>query len=224
MSKRGQRLGELQERLGYHFADTGLLRLAVTHPSAGDDNYQRLEFLGDRVLGLIVAEHLLDSFPQEKEGEIARRYANLVCREIVAKVARDFELGRFLIVAADQEAHNRDRERILCDVMESVIAAIYLDGGFAAAATLVSRCWSPLVAANAVPHLDAKTALQEWAQGQGLALPCYAMVSREGPAHAPDFTVSVKVSGQPRKLAQGRTRRQAEQKAAAAVLAEITAG
>lgn len=215
-------LKALSAVLGHAFHHPELLRRAVTHASAEPrawNAYERLEFLGDRVLALIVAEQLLDRFPHEREGAIAKRHVNLVRREALAEVARAIDLGRYLILSrGEAEAGSRDSDTILSDAMEAVIGALYLDGGLEAARSFILQYWNRLLELDLRPPQDAKTALQEWAQGRGLPLPKYRTVSQTGPAHAPEFVVEVQVEGYQPVPASGRSKRLAEQAAAAALL------
>jgi ribonuclease III len=220
----------LPDWLGHHFAHEELLTEALTHPSASGRrgtkrrHYERLEFLGDRVLGLVIADLLWRRFPDEKEGELTRRHAHLVRRDAVAEVARAVGLGRHLIVSPSEDSSGvRDNPRILADVCEAVIAALYLDGGFEVAARFIERWWEPRLRASGAPPRDPKTALQEWAQARGLPLPEYRTVPGEGPAHRRVFSVTVRVEGQPPATATGLSKRAAETAAAAAALAAIEA-
>ncbi len=224
----GGDLEQLASRLSHRFKRKRLLCEALTHPSAAGDptqSYERLEFLGDRVLALIVSDLLLGRFPQEAEGALARRLSALVRRETLAKVALSINLGDHLILArSEQEAGASENPALLANACEAIIGALYLDGGLAAARDFVLPLWTPLLEAEPTPPQDAKTALQEWAQGRGLALPEYREVRREGPPHEPVFTVEVSVIGQPPARAQGRSKRLAEQAAAARLLAELGSG
>ena len=224
----GPDLGELAVRLGHDFDDAELLLRALTHPSAAAGpvaSYERLEFLGDRVLGLVVADLLLARFPDELEGALARRLASLVSRESLAEVAAAVDLSDFLVLAkAERNAGEADNPALLADSCEAVIAALYLDGGLAAARAFIERCWEPLIEADRKPPQDPKTALQEWAQGRGLPLPAYRETRREGPAHEPVFTVEVSVAGQPPAEGQGRSKRLAEQVAAERLLTRLGEG
>jgi ribonuclease-3 len=175
-----------------------------------------LEFLGDRVLGLIVAEMLLETFPDEDEGMIARRHAALVRAEALTRVARDVGLGGALRLKGE-----RPNPAILADACEAVIGALYLDGGLDAASRFVRQAWQELLAETPAPPKDAKTELQEWAQGRALPLPSYREIGREGPAHAPVFTVEVDVTGLPPIRAQGASKRTAEQRAAEQMLVKV---
>lgn len=225
MSEAERDLGGLAEILGHTFNHPDILRRAVTHASAEPrawNAYERLEFLGDRVLALILAEHLLDRFPHEREGSIAKRHVSLVRRETLAEVAHNIELGRFLIISrGEDEAGARASDTILSDAMEAVIGALYLDGGLEAARRFILKYWNPVLELDRRPPQDPKTALQEWAQGRRLPLPIYATVAQTGPAHAPEFTVEVRVEGQVSQRAIGKSKRLAEQSAAAAMLEAI---
>lgn len=221
-------LTALAARLGYAFKNPGLLAQALTHPSAAvvpGQSYERLEFLGDRVLGLVVADLLLSNFPDEAEGALARRLAQLVRRETLAQVASELDFGRHLILArSERHAGEEANPALLADACEAVIAALYLDGGLAAARAFLEPLWTPLLAADRTPPQDAKTTLQEWAQGRGMPLPEYREVRREGPPHEPVFMVEVTVQGQPPAAGEGRSKRLAEQEAAGALLRQLGLG
>jgi len=225
MSEADRDLGGLAEVLGHTFNHPDMLRRAVTHASAEPrawNAYERLEFLGDRVLALILAEHLLDRFPHEREGSIAKRHVSLVRRETLAEVAHNIDLGRFLIISrGEDEAGARASDTILSDAMEAVIGALYLDGGLEATRGFILRYWNPVLELDQRPPQDPKTGLQEWAQGRRLPLPVYDTVAQTGPAHAPEFTVEVRVEGQVSQRANGKSKRLAEQSAAAAMLEAI---
>ncbi len=213
----------------HRFADRGLLAEALTHPSAtrrgrnAPRNNQRLEFLGDRVLGLVVAHLLIARFPNEDEGPLSKRHAALVRRDTLAAIARGFGLGDALTFARSEEAGNgRIKPSILADALEALIGAIYLDGGLEPVERFIRARWEPHVQAmGRQPPRDAKTALQEWAQGHGLDLPIYTLTETTGPAHAPQFQVQVTLAGFPSMSANAKSKRQAEQAAAKALLAEV---
>ncbi len=213
---------------GVSFDDVDLLDRALTHPSASGpagghpESNQRLEFLGDRVLGLIVAARLHQSFPTEREGELARRFAALVDAATLAKVARGIGLGGFLRLGQGEAVAGRDNPANLADACEALIGALFLDGGLAKAEGFVLREWGPLIAGQESPPRDPKTTLQEWTQARGLGLPGYDVVERSGPAHAPTFAVSVTVEGAAPESARGSTKRAAERAAAAVLLARLT--
>lgn len=221
-------LSHLQDRLGHRFATPALLERALTHPSVSADpghrggDYERLEFLGDRVLGLVVAEMLFERFPEEAEGLLARRLAKLVGRETLATVAEDLGLGQVMRFAmGEDEKQGRSNPGLLSDACEAVIAALYLDGGLPVAKQFIVGAWRRRIEEDREPPSDAKTELQEWAQGRGLPLPSYTEVGREGPPHDPLFTIRVEVQGQPPQSGTGRSKRMAEQDAAAQLLALV---
>jgi ribonuclease-3 len=206
----------------HEFRNRSLLREALTHGSAANrkvPNYERLEFLGDRVLSLVVAEMLFRAFPEEDEGQLARRYASLVRQESLAEVARQIGLGKYLVLSrGEDDSGGRQNQSLLADVCEAVIAALYLDAGLKIAAGFIERYWSPMMARAVRPPTDAKTALQEWLQGRGEPLPAYRIVERTGPDHAPSFTIEVSAGAANRAIGCGPSRRIAEQQAAAALL------
>lgn len=217
----------LADRLGHRFRDRRLLRDALRHPSVTATTeataYERLEFLGDRVLGLAVAEMLMRRFPSEPEGHLARRFAAHVRREALAEVARSLDLGQHIMLSRGEETGGgRSNAATLADCMEAVIGALYLDGGLEVAAGFIQRHWDARLAERQPPR-DPKTALQEWAQGRGLPLPRYETVAAEGPDHAPAFTVSVAIAGHPGASAVGASKRAAERAAAEALLDALAA-
>jgi ribonuclease-3 len=212
----------LTERLGYDFADPALLHLALTHPSLqsqSQGDYQRLEFLGDRVLGLVVAESLYKTCPAESEGALARRYNELVHRDTCAQIARELDLGRDMRMSDAEAASGGARKAaILADACESVIGAVFLDGGYAAARALIHRLWAERLSEPGPVPIDPKTALQEWAQGMKLPLPEYNEVARTGPDHAPQFTVEARVEGYEPANGIGANKRAAQEAAATTIL------
>ena len=216
----------LERRIGHKFADHDLLRRALTHSSAAADkrlgrggSYQRLEFLGDRVLALVVADMLLAAFPKAPEGELARRLTALVRNETCVAVARDLDLGSAMrLGGGEARSGGHKKAAILGDVCEALIGALYLDGGIEAARGFIERHWRPRMIDSAAAPFDAKTALQEWAQGRGLPTPSYTIIERHGPEHAPRFVLEAHVEGVVPTRGEGGTRREAEQKAAAALL------
>jgi ribonuclease-3 len=216
-------LQALEARIGYPFRDRGLLRLALTHGSAVTDaaaSYQRLEFLGDRVLALVIAEMLYAGFPDAAEGELAQRLTALVRNEACADVARALHLGEAIrLGGGEAQSGGRRKAAILGDVCEALIGAIHLDGGMEPARMLIEANWRERMNAAGASLRDAKTTLQEWAQGRGLPAPSYQIVGRSGPDHAPRFAVEVGVDTLTPCRGEGRTRREAEQDAAAAMLA-----
>jgi ribonuclease-3 len=210
----------LADALGHDFHQPDLLEQALTHPSAAaKSTYERLEFLGDRVLGLVIADMVYRAYPQEPEGALARRYNALVRSETLARVAEAIGLGQHLHISrAEADQGGRSSRNLLADACEAVIAALFLDGGFDVARRFVERHWQPLLAEQSEPPQDAKTALQEWAQGQGLPLPAYRLIASEGPAHDPVFDMEVSLPGHEATRGRGRSRRAAESDAAGALL------
>jgi ribonuclease-3 len=227
MSKQPQKspVSVLKNALQYEFQDLELLRVALTHASAlapsetVSGSYQRLEFLGDRVLGLAIASMLHRHFPKADEGELARRFNHMVKRETCAEIAQELGIGEAMRIGlAEAQTGGRKKTALLADICESVIAAIYLDGGYDAAEGFVRRLWEPRMLSWSGPLRDAKTTLQEWAQSKSLPTPRYDVTGRAGPDHAPSFTVAVTVQGLQPGEGTGGSKRIAEQSAAEAVL------
>ena len=216
-----QRFEEISERLGYRFADRLLLVTALSHASVqrkhGD--YERLEFLGDRVLGLVIADHLFHANAAHREGDLSARYSALVRAETCAAAGDAIGLADMIMVGASERAKGMTANRTLqSDVMEALIAAVYLDGGLEAARSLILRLWEPFLARPRLAQKDPKTFLQEWALARGLPIPAYRIVSREGPEHEPVFVVSVEVKGKTPAEGTAKSKRGAEQDAAAVFL------
>lgn len=217
-----------QGRLGHVFRKPDLLVRAVTHASIGSatrpDN-QRLEFLGDRVLGLVMAEALLAADPEAREGQLAPRFNALVRKETCADVARGIGLGEVLKLGrSEMLTGGRRKEALLGDAMEAVIAAVYQDAGFEAARALVLRLWGGRIAAVEPDARDAKTSLQEWAQARGMPPPAYTEAGRSGPDHAPQFTVRVTLASGETAEATAGSKRVAEQAAARILLVRLESG
>lgn len=217
-------LKDLCARLGHEFSDPALLKVALTHASARagacpqEDN-ERLEFLGDRVLGLAIAELLADSFPKAREGELARWFNHLVRAETCAEIAQEWELGTFILMSGGEAGSGgRSKKTILANACEAVLGAIFADGGYDAARAVVHRSWQPQLDMLELAAPDAKSLLQEWAQGRRLPLPRYLEVAREGPDHAPRFTAEVQIDGVAPERGTGANKRAAEQAAALAML------
>lgn len=225
----GEGLDAFARRLGHAFREPMLLVEALTHPSVSGQKrrlarhgYERLEFLGDRVLGLVIAELLLERFPKEAEGAIAKRHVALVRREALVEVAQAIGLGRHLVLSPGEEVVGRENPTILADACEAVIGALYRDGGLAAAAGFIRRSWAGFIDQNAAPPQDPKSALQQWALARGLKLPRYVEVSRGGSDHLPVFEIRVEIEGQPSASARGSSKRVAERDAAAALLQRLS--
>jgi ribonuclease-3 len=213
----------LAASLGHEFARPELLEQALTHPSAAPKTtYERLEFLGDRVLGLVIADMVFRAYPTEPEGALARRFAALVRKEALARIAETIDLGSHLRLSRGEAGQGgRGSRTMLADACEAVIAALFLDGGFGAARQFVERWWQPLLAEQSEPPLDVKTALQEWAQGRGLPLPVYRLCGTEGPPHDPVFDIEVSLPDRDPAYGRGSSRRAAETAAAASLLARV---
>lgn len=218
----------VRSRLGYEPRDPALFRAALTHRSAPGPNNERLEFLGDAVVNLVVAHHLYGAFPQAAEGDLSRLRARVVSGEPLAEVAASLSLGEALQLGSGElKTGGFRRQSILADALEAVLGALYLDGGLAVAEAVIERLFGPLIAALPAPHelKDAKTRLQEYLQSRGLALPGYKVQRVEGEAHAQTFHVLCEVPGL-RLSAEGcgSSRRRAEQEAAERILATMDRG
>jgi ribonuclease-3 len=215
----------LTARLPHRFARPELVLHALTHRSAADprnrmlDSNERLEFVGDRVLALLIAEWLAERFPQEREGDLGKRLAALVAQDSLAKVAASLGVAGALRIPLNEERSGvRNRASVLADAVEALLGAIYFDGGLEPARALVRREWAPLLEASARPPVSPKTRLQEWTLGRGLGLPEYVHLSATGPSHAPVFVVRVLAAGHDAE-ASGENKRAAEQAAAEKLLA-----
>lgn len=221
MSLRARDRETLEARLGYVFENPALLQRALTHSSAvspskrTSESYQRFEFLGDRVLGLVVADMLCERLPKANEGELSRTLNSLVRKETCARVARSLGMGSFIKLGeSEARTGGADKDAILGDVCEAVIGAIYADGGLEPAYTFVARMFGDNLDVAQARKADAKTALQEWAQAKGLEPPTYLETARTGPDHAPLFTISVVVRGYEPIMAEGTSKKLAEHQAA----------
>ena len=214
---------ELYDILGYEFKDSSLLREALTHPSLeGAPNYQRMEFVGDRVLGLAIAAWMYELYPGIDEGGLASRHTNLVRREACTTVGNDIGLGRFIHMAkSSEDTGGRNRDTILSDTCEAVIGAIYLDSGYRAAEKFIRSKW--IDQANNVKGADrdAKTRLQEMVQATGRPTPSYTTIDKSGPDHEPTFTIVVRVKDEGEEQATGQSKREAEKQAATLMLSRL---
>jgi ribonuclease-3 len=214
----------LEKAIGYHFKDSDLLDRSLTHISAVSsggraNSYQRLEFLGDHVLGLIISDMLYRSFPKGDEGELSRRLADLVRREACADVARAINLSEAIrLGSSETTAGGRHRIAILADVCEALIGAVFIDGGYEAAVALIEKLWGERMRTPVRPLRDPKTLLQEWAQARALPTPVYREVARTGPHHSPIFRIAVTLPNREPAEGVGSSKRSAEQAAAAALL------
>ena len=216
----------LEERIGYTFKDRTLADRAMTHASAVQElpsrfSYERLEFLGDRVLGLVIAELLFQKFEGEPEGGLAPRLNALVNRDACAEIARKMELQTCLKLDANEErAGGREKNSILSDICEAVLGAVYLDGGMKPAQAIIERYWAPLIKGVGKRPKDPKSALQEWAQAEGFATPTYEIIGQVGPDHAPEFAAHVHVGTFSPVEGRGHSKQEAQRAAAKAMLAE----
>ncbi len=232
--------GALGGKTGYDFSNAALLETALTHASAqkktarkpppagadgnARDNNERLEFLGDRVLGLAVADLLIAAFPDEPEGSLAKRHTSLVQQQALVRVAREIDLATHLkLSAGEMKSGGQKKDKILADAVEALIGAIYLDGGFGAARNFVMKFWGAALQGQAQPPEDAKSQLQEWAQARALPLPEYKTVGKSGTAHAPQFEIEVSVKGHGKAAAVATSKRAAEKQAALKMLRRVGA-
>lgn len=206
----------LEKRLAHSFKNKTLLKTALTHSSTGAQaNYERLEFLGDRVLGLAVAELLYTKFPGEAEGDLAKRLAALVQGSFLAEIAREIDLGRYIDFSdSEAQAGGAENDHILADVFEAMIGALYLDGGFIKCRAVIEELWQGRLDVMKEPPQHPKTRLQEWAQAQSLPLPVYTIIDQQGPDHAPVFKIELSVEGHAPLTVEGPSRQAAEKLAA----------
>lgn len=218
-------ISALEERIGHVFSNRELIEAALTHVSAvsGEGqrvlSYQRLEFLGDHVLGLVVSDMLFKAFPKEDEGALSRRLAELVRAETCAEIAESLNMGLAMRIGPSEvQSGGRTKKPILADVCEAVIGALYAEAGYEPAAAFIERHWLERMQHPRRPLRDAKTRLQEWVQAKALPVPTYKEISREGPDHAPTFRIAVVIEGLEGAEALGASKREAEQAAANAVL------
>jgi len=213
----------VRDALGYEPKNAQLFEQAFTHPSFGKDNYQRLEFLGDRVLGLIMAEWLEERFPKEPEGQLSHRFTMLVSRASCGEVGVDAGIPAQLRLGKQAREDGAARsENVVGDVVEALIGALYLDGGLDPARRFVRQLWAPLVEGQGSAPRHPKSLLHEWAEGHGRSTPLYEVVDRSGPSHAPRFTVKVALKGLGDAQGVGSSKQEAETEAAAALLAKIS--
>ena len=223
----------LQYISSYQFKNPTLLQQALTHPSFARDkemrtgqkvlDYERLEFLGDAVLAMVITDILINKYPDETEGELAKRRAALVCSSALAKVATDCKLGKMLILGeSEKTAGGKKNPKILENAMEAVIGAVYVDGGFTSAFQFIQKLWHDLVHdMNEVP-VDYKTLLQEWSQKRGKPIPDYQLIKQSGPAHLPQFEVEVIVEGCEKSRGTGASKKAAQSEAAKLLYTQLT--
>jgi ribonuclease-3 len=209
-------------QLGYDLKDPALFERALTHSSVGKDSYERLEFLGDRVLGLVMAQWLYERFGGEPEGQLSRRYNALVDRETCAEIGRELGLPALIRLgkqAREDSANHSDN--VVGDVVEALIGALLIDGGMDAAQRFIRRAWAPYVEGQGRPPQHPKSALQELAAARNLGTPAYEVVGRAGAHHAPCFTVKVSIRSLGEATAEGSSKQEAETAAAAALLSQV---
>jgi ribonuclease-3 len=218
---------KIEKALSYKFKDSNLLQEALTHPSISKMeseeknffNYERLEFLGDAVLGMVIAELLIKKYPNEKEGELAKRQAGLVGGEALTEIGNQLNIGRFIRMTQGEETMGgRDNSSNIENALEAIIGAIYMDSGFDSAKGFITKHWESLVENMKIPPKDPKTELQEWSQGRGLAIPEYKIVKTTGPSHSPFFEVKVTVEGLEPVVSEGHSKKEAEKNAARLLL------
>ncbi|HBN23019.1 MAG TPA: ribonuclease III [Holosporales bacterium] len=212
-------LVRLQDNLGYTFQDKALLDQALRHSSATKQNqqsYERLEFLGDRILGLCVAELLYQIYPFDKEGALAQRHSALVCEDVLAQIAQDLSLG--VLIQGETKNFSKNRPSVLADAVEALIAVVYLEKGLSEVQKVIKKFWRPLIAEMTTAPKDPKSALQEWAHKHNKNAPLYSLIKRSGPDHDPLFTVQVSLDKTRQETAQGSSLKQAEKNAAIALL------
>jgi ribonuclease-3 len=217
----------LEKKIDYTFSDPALLETALTHSSlqgSACDN-ERLEFLGDRVLGLVVADMLFSHFSGEDEGSLAKRHTGLVQQETLVRVALEIDLASHLKLSPSEEkSGGKEKETIVADALEALIGAVYLDGGFSAAHHFIERFWSEPLRQQTSPPEDAKSKLQEWVQAKALPLPEYTLLGKSGTDHAPQFEIEVSVQGIGKTTAVAASKRAAEKSAALKMLEKIGIG
>ncbi|PZQ45872.1 MAG: ribonuclease III [Micavibrio aeruginosavorus] len=213
----------LEERLGYRFKNRAFMEQALTHSSrSGQANNERIEFLGDRVLNLVMAESLFRKFPDENEGSLAKRHSALVQGRMLAIIGAILDLSHFVNLSESERlSGGAENENIISDAMEALLGAIFLDGGLEPAREVILRLWGDNITTLTEAHQDPKTELQEWVQARGLPLPEYEIVDRSGPDHAPTFAVEVRVRDYDPVVAEGPSRRQAEKTAARQMLIQL---
>ena len=211
---------KVEEVIGYKFQDRHLLERALTHSSTGDEyNYQRLEFLGDRVVGLVIADALFKKFRSENEGGLAKRHTALVQGSTLAVLGQVHGFNEFILFSdAEKDAGGSQNENIIGDVVESLLGAIYIDGGYGAAQEVILRLWGDNIETLEKAPQDPKTELQEWVQARQLPLPNYKIILKDGPDHSPIFTIQLTVLGYDPITDQGASRRQTEKTAARKML------
>ena len=216
-------LFELEQRIGYRFKNITYMEHALTHSSkSGSINNERLEFLGDRVLNLVMAHTLFEQFPNENEGTLAKKHSSLVQGSMLAAIGQIINIGDFLILSdSERQSGGAENENIISDAMEALLGAVFLDGGLEPARTMIITLWDKFILSPIDVHQDSKTELQEWVQARALPLPSYEIVARSGPDHSPIFDIEVRIEGFPPITASGASRRQAEKEAARRMIMHV---
>jgi ribonuclease-3 len=207
-------MSSIENRIAYKFHDPVLLDHALNHPSCGGKFFQRLEFLGDRVLGLTIAQWLYEQFPNDPEGSLTKRLANMVNRSALNRVAQGLDLSHYV----KYDTENTPNSRVMADACEAILGAVYLDSGFASAQSIIKKLWAGLLDESSTPPIDAKSALQEYLQGEKRPLPTYTLIGQKGPSHQPVFQTRLDIAPDESFTGTGLSKRDAEQQAAQCAL------
>ena len=212
-------LGELENILGYKFKDLSLLKRSLTHKSFdNDNNNEKLEFLGDRVLGLVIAKKLLDKFPYESEGIIDKKFANLVNKKTCVNIAKKLNLRKYLILGSSHKNIERSADKIISDCLEAVVGAIYLDGGLKSSEKFIFEFWNNYIDKSIITLIDSKTKLQEYSLKKFKILPKYTFFKKSGPQHNPIFKTEVEIPKSKKIIGSGSSKKKAQQNAAAKLI------
>ena len=205
---------ELENIIKYNFKNKNLLHKALTHKSFSDENNEKLEFLGDRVLGLIISKKLLDKYPQEKEGIIDKKFSNLVNKKTCVSIAKKLNLKKFLYLGSSNKNLNRSADKIVSDCLEALVGAIYLDGGLKSSEKFILNFWETFIDKSIITIIDPKTKLQEYSLKKFKKLPKYTFFKRQGPQHKPIFKTEVEITNSKKVLGIGSSKKKAQQNAA----------
>ena len=212
----------LETKIKVNFKDKNLLLKSLTHKSFdNENNNEKLEFLGDRVLGLIIAKKLLETYPNEKEGILDKKFASLVNKKTCLKIAKKIELEKFVLTLNSKNKNNHIEDKVLSDTCEALIGSIYLDKGFSYTEKVILSLWSDQIKESVITKIDAKTKLQEFSLKKFKKLPIYKIISNTGPRHKPTFKVAVKLYDTKFYSAQGKSKKEAEQNAASLCLKNL---
>ena len=207
-------LKELEGILQYEFKNKDLLHKALTHKSYSEINNEKLEFLGDRVLGLVISKKLLDKYPGEKEGIIDKKFANLVNKKTCTNIANILNLKKFLYLGASQKNLNRSGDKILSDCLEAIVGAIYTDGGIKSSEKFILNSWNSFIDKSDITLIDPKTRLQEFSLKKFKILPKYTFFKKSGPQHKPSFKTEVQIPDSKKIIGTGSSKKKAQQNAA----------